>query len=150
MAAPAGLIIWILANVTVGDMSLIAHLSSFLDPVGRFMGLDGVILAAFILGIPANEIVLPIAMMIYMSTGTLGEVSDLNFFHQLLIDNGWTMLTAVNMIIFSLMHWPCATTLLSIKKESGSYGWTAVSFLVPMIMGTAICSFTACIYRFFL
>ena len=150
VAAPAGLIIWILANVTVGDMSLIAHLSSFLDPVGRFMGLDGVILAAFILGIPANEIVLPIAMMIYMSTGTLGEVSDLNFFHQLLIDNGWTMLTAVNMIIFSLMHWPCATTLLSIKKESGSYGWTAVSFLVPMIMGTAICSFTACIYRFFL
>ena len=81
------------------------------------MGLDGVILAAFILGIPANEIVLPIAMMIYMSTGTLGEVSDLNFFHQLLIDNGWTMLTAVNMIIFSLMHWPCATTLLSIKKS---------------------------------
>lgn len=150
VAAPAGLIIWILANVTVGDMSLIAHLSSFLDPVGRFMGLDGVILAAFILGIPANEIVLPIAMMIYMSTGTLGEVSDLNFFHQLLMDNGWTMLTAVNMIIFSLMHWPCATTLLSIKKESGSYGWTAVSFLVPMIMGTAICSFTACIYRFFL
>ena len=95
-------------------------------------------------------IVLPIAMMIYMSTGTLGEVSDLNFFHQLLMDNGWTMLTAVNMIIFSLMHWPCATTLLSIKKESGSYGWTAVSFLVPMIMGTVICSFTACIYRFFL
>ena len=111
-------------------MSLIAHLSSFLDPVGRFMGLDGVILAAFILGIPANEIVLPIAMMIYMSTGTLGRGQRPElFFHQLLMDNGWTMLTAVNMIIFSLMHWPCATTLLSIKKESGKL-WLDGGFLL--------------------
>lgn len=150
VAAPAGIIIWTLANVTVGDMSLIAHMAEFLDPVGRFMGLDGVILAAFILGIPANEIVLPIAMMIYMSAGTLGEVSDLNFFYRLLVDNGWTGLTAVNMIIFSLMHWPCATTLLSVKKESGSWGWTAASFLVPMAMGVVLCSATAWAYRLFL
>lgn len=150
VAAPAGILIWILANITVGDISLISRMAEILEPLGNFMGLDGVILTAFILGIPANEIVLPIAMMIYMSRGTLTEVTDLTFFHELLCQNGWTMLTAVNMIIFTLMHWPCATTLLSVQKESGSWRWTAASFAVPLIMGVAICSVTSAIYRFFL
>lgn len=150
VAAPAGIVIWLLANMAAGDGSLISKMAEILDPIGTFMGLDGVILTAFILGIPANEIVLPIAMMIYMSQGTLAEVSDLSFFSQLLCENGWNTLTAVNVIIFSLMHWPCATTLLSVKKESGSWKWAAVSFAVPLIMGVAICSFTAALYRFFL
>lgn len=150
VAAPAGILIWLLANIEVGDMSVIQHFADFLNPLGEFMGLDGVILAAFILGLPANEIVLPIAMMIYMSQGTLSEISDLTFFSQLLVENGWTMLTAVNMLLFSLMHFPCATTLLSIKKESGSWKWTAVAFLVPLIMGIVVCSSTATIYRLLL
>lgn len=113
VAAPAGLIIWILANVNVGNISLVTYIVDFLEPLGQLMGLDGVILTAFILGLPANEIVLPIAMMIYMSQGTLTEVSDLNFFYALLLDNGWTELTAINVLIFAMIHWPCATTLLS-------------------------------------
>lgn len=150
VAAPAGIVIWLLANINAGDASLISKIAETLDPLGTFMGLDGVILTAFILGIPANEIVLPIAMMIYMSRGTLAEVSDLSFFSELLCANGWNALTAVNIIIFSLMHWPCATTLLSIKKESGSWKWAAVAFAVPLVMGVTICSMTAAMYRFFL
>ena len=114
------------------------------------MGLDGVILTAFILGIPANEIVLPIVMMIYMSQGTLAEVNDLEFFYQLLVSNGWTYLTALNVMIFSMMHWPCATTLLSIKKESGSWKWAGISFIAPLMMGIGLCVITTFIYRFFL
>ncbi len=150
VAAPAGIIIWIMANIEAGDMSLIDHMTSFLEPVGKLMGLDGVILTAFILGLPANEIVMPIIMMVYMSRGTLGEITDLSFFCSLLTENGWTMLTAVNMLIFSLMHWPCATTILSVRKETGSWKWTAVSILVPFLSGMILCTATAFIYRFFL
>lgn len=150
VAAPAGILIWVFANITVGDNSIIMHMAEFLEPVGNFIGLDGVILTAFILGIPANEIVMPIIMMIYMGNGTLGEINDLSFFCRLLTENGWTILTAVNMIIFSLMHWPCATTLLSIKKESQSMGWTIVSFILPMCMGIALCFLTSVIYRLLL
>lgn len=150
VAAPAGLIIWILANTSVDGVSLIDQLAGFLEPFGRFIGLDGVILTAFILGIPANEIVLPIAMMIYMSQGNLAEVTDLTFFKELLVENGWTALTALNMMIFSLMHWPCATTLISIKKESGSLRWTILSFLAPLVLGVAICAVTATVYRIIL
>lgn len=151
VAAPAGAFIWLLANVTAGDGgSLISVMAAGLDSIGRFIGLDGVILTAFILGIPANEIVLPIAMMIYMSGGTLGQVDDIAFFGELLRQNGWTALTAVNMMLFSLMHWPCATTLLSVKKETGSFRWTALALAVPLIMGFITCMFTALIYRMFL
>lgn len=150
VAAPAGLFIWILANVQIGGTGLVMYVVNLLEPLGNFMGLDGVILTAFILGIPANEIVLPIVMMIYMSQGTLAEVNDLEFFYQLLTDNGWTCLTAVNVMLFSMMHWPCATTLLSIKKESGSWYWTAVAFIAPLMMGIAVCCMTTCAYRFFL
>ena len=150
VAAPAGMIIWIMANSFSGDISIIQRMAEFLDPVGRFMGMDGVILTAFILGIPANEIVMPIAMMIYMSMGTLGETGDLNYFADILCNNGWTEITAINVMIFSLMHWPCATTLLSVKKEAGGWRWAAAAFAVPLIMGVTVCSVTAAFYRIFL
>ena len=150
VAAPAGMIIWIMANSFSGDISIIQRMAELLDPVGRFMGMDGVILTAFILGIPANEIVMPIAMMIYMSMGTLGETGDLNYFADILCSNGWTEITAINVMIFSLMHWPCATTLLSVKKEAGGWRWAAVAFAVPLIMGVTVCSVTAAFYRIFL
>lgn len=150
VAAPAGMIIWIMANSFSGDISIIQRMAEFLDPLGRFMGMDGVILTAFILGIPANEIVMPIAMMIYMSMGTLGETGDLNYFADILCSNGWTEITAINVMIFSLMHWPCATTLLSVKKEAGGWRWAAAAFAVPLIMGVTVCSVTAAFYRIFL
>lgn len=106
VAAPAGLVIWLMANLTVGDVSLLSHCASFLDPFARCFGLDGVILMAFLLGSPANEIVLPIILMAYMCEGTLSEIGDLSAFHSLLSANGWTWITAVNVMLFSLMHWP--------------------------------------------
>lgn len=149
-AAPAGILIWILANTHVAGASLTDHMAEFMDPIGRLMGLDGVILTAFILGIPANETVLPIALMIYMSRGTLNEITDMAFFGELLAQNGWTSLTAVNMLVFTVMHWPCATTLLSVKKESRSLKWAAAAFLTPAAAGILICAINTFIYRFFL
>ena len=150
VSAPAGILIWILSNIYIDDTSLILNMANALEPIGYIIGLDGVILTAFILGLPANEIVLPIAMMIYMSQGTLTDISDLAFFKELLIDNGWTMLTALNMMIFTLMHWPCATTILSIKKETGGWKWPMVSIILPLSMGTILCFFTSLTYRIFL
>lgn len=108
VAAPAGLVIWLCANVQVGGVSVLAHCTGFLDPFARLLGLDGVILMAFILGFPANEIVIPIIIMSYLSTGTLLELDDLGALHELLVRNGWTWLTAVCTMLFSLMHWPCS------------------------------------------
>ena len=139
VAAPAGLIIWIMANVTVGGNTLLAHCSGFLDPFGRLLGMDGVILLAFILGFPANEIVIPIIIMSYMSIGTIAEFEDLLSLKQLLIENGWTWITAVSTMLFSLFHWPCSTTCLTIGKETGSLKWTAVSFALPTVVGMAVC-----------
>ena len=139
VAAPAGLILWLLANITVGDMTLLAHCSEFLDPFAHLLGMDGVILLAFILGFPANEIVVPIIIMVYMASGTLIDLTNLSTLKQLLVDNGWTWITAVSTMLFSLMHWPCSTTCLTIKKESNSLKWTAVSILVPTGMGMLVC-----------
>ena len=139
VAAPAGVLIWILANVTVGDMSLLAHCAGFLDPFARLMGLDGIILMAFILGFPANEIVVPIIIMSYMATGSLTELDSLADLHALFVNNGWTWVTAVCVMLFSLMHWPCGTTCITIKKETQSFKWTLVSFAVPTVTGIVIC-----------
>ncbi|MBR0026687.1 MAG: ferrous iron transporter B [Clostridia bacterium] len=139
VAAPAGLFLWIMANVTVNEMSLLAHCTEFFDPFARLMGLDGVILTAFILGFPANEIVLPIAIMAYLSTGTLSEMSDLTALKELLVQNGWTWITALCTMLFSLFHWPCSTTMLTIKKESGSLKWTLMGFLLPTLTGILLC-----------
>lgn len=139
VAAPAGLLIWIFANVSIGGASVLSHCAAFLDPFARWMGLDGVLLLAFILGFPANEIVLPIALMAYMSIGTLPQISDMDTIRDILLANGWTYRTALSMMVFSLLHWPCSTTLLTIKKETGSLKWTAVAFLLPTVFGIVIC-----------
>lgn len=139
VAAPAGIVIWIMANVTVGDMSLLTHCANFLNPFAQAIGLDGYILMAFILGFPANEIVVPIIIMSYMATGSMLELESFNELRTLLVANGWTWVTAVSVMLFSLMHWPCSTTCLTIKKETQSWKWTAVSFLVPTVSGIVIC-----------
>lgn len=150
VAAPAGLVIWLMANITLGGGTLLAHCSGFLDPFARLMGLDGVILLAFILGFPANEIVVPIMIMAYMAEGSLREIDDLSVLRELLVANGWTWITAVSTLLFSLMHWPCSTTCLTIRKESQSFRWMAVSWLVPTVTGFILCFLFTTIARAFL
>ena len=140
VAAPAGMLIWLLANVDAGGSSLFVHVTRTLDPIGRFMGMDGVILTAFILGFPANETVIPIMMMGYMATGTLMEYESLSALHLLFLENGWTPVTVLCVVLFSLMHWPCSTTLLTLHKESGSLKWTAAGFLLPTLLGAVTCA----------
>lgn len=139
VAAPAGLIIWITANVFINGQSILSLMSSALDPIGRFMGLDGVILVAFILGFPANETVIPLMIMAYAASGTLTDQTGLAETFNLFAANGWTPVTAVNVILFSLMHWPCSTTLITIKKETGSIKWTLLSLIIPTVCGAALC-----------
>lgn len=139
VAAPAGLIIWLFANVQIGDASILAHCTGFLDPFARLVGLDGVILMAFILGFPANEIVIPVMLMAYLSTGTLTDMSDLNALRELLVSHGWTWVTAVCTMLFSLFHWPCSTTCMTIRKETGSWKWTVLSVLLPSAVGLILC-----------
>jgi len=147
VAAPAGLIIWLFANIGFQDMSLLDIIANFLTPLANLMGLDGYILTAFILGIPANEIVLPIILMCYMGNGSLVNLEDTYQIGQILINNGWTMLTAINVMIFTCLHFPCATTLLTIKKETGSLKWTLLSFIIPTVCGVLICMLTTLIYN---
>lgn len=139
VAAPAGLVIWIFANINIGNTSILDHCANFLQPFAYLLGLDGYILMAFILGLPANEIVMPIIIMSYMSTGSMLELETLDALRDLLLSHGWTWLTAVSVMLFCLMHFPCATTLLTIRKETGSWKWTFVSFLVPTIAGILVC-----------
>jgi len=139
VAAPAGGVIWILANVYVGDQSILSTVAHALNPLGQLIGLDGFILMAFILGLPANEIVLPILIMSYLSTGNLQDFTSLEGLRTVLVSNGWTWLTAVNVLLFSLLHWPCATTLLTTFKETGSKKWTFISFLIPTLVGLTAC-----------
>lgn len=149
VAAPAGLVIWLMANITVGDASVLNHCASFLDPFARLMGLDGVILIAFILGFPANEIVIPIIIMAYMAQGSILEFDSLSQMKSLFVDNGWTWITAISTILFSLNHWPCSTTLLTIKKETGSWKWTALAAVIPTAIGIVICIAFATVARLF-
>lgn len=139
VAAPMGAIIWLMANLYVGGDSILALFSGALDPFGRLLGLDGVILMAFILGAPANEIVLPLAVMAYTGCSSLGEMGALSEVREILISNGWTWVTAVSMILFSLFHWPCTTTLMTIKKETGSTRTALISAIVPTVIGITLC-----------
>lgn len=139
VAAPAGALIWVMANVTVGDVSLLARCTGFLDPFARLFGLDGVILMAFLLGWPANEIVLPVMLMAYLAEGSLVEFEDLAALGALLTQHGWTWVTAVCAMLFSLFHWPCSTTLLTIHKETKSLKWTALAALLPTAAGILLC-----------
>lgn len=150
VAAPAGLLIWIFANVSINGITILTHCSSFLDPFAQLLGLDGIILLAFILGLPANEIVMPIIIMAYMSSGSIIDLSNLTSLKQLLTANNWTFITAVSTMLFSLMHWPCSTTLLTIKKETGSLKWTILSFLIPTIIGFTACFLFANTARLFM
>ncbi len=139
VAAPAGLIIWLMANLSIGDLSLLDRCALFLDPFGRLLGMDGYIILAFILGLPANEIVIPIIIMSYTASGVMVELDSLDALRNLLVANGWTWLTAICTMLFSLNHFPCGTTLLTIRKETQSLKWTLLSFALPTMTGIAIC-----------
>lgn len=149
ISAPVGLLIWILANIQVGDSTLLLQFTGFLDPFARLMGLDGVILMAFILGLPANEIVIPCMLMGYLATGTIVDYDSLDQLKTLLLDNGWTWLTALNVILFTLFHWPCGTTLLTIKKETASWYWTFLSFIIPTALGVGMTMLTTFVAQIF-
>ena len=139
VAAPAGGVIWLLANITLGDTTILAHITGFLNPVGQFMGLDGVILTAFLLGWPANEIVMPVMLMAYLAQGSLVDFDQLTGVGALLEAQGWTMPTAVCTLLFTLFHWPCSTTCLTIYRESKSLKWTLVAVAVPTLLGVGLC-----------
>ncbi|WP_338823241.1 hypothetical protein MHOCP_14590 [Moorella humiferrea] len=139
VAAPAGALTWVLANVRLGDGAIINHLAAFLQPLGKTVGLDGYILLAFILGLPANEIVLPILLMSYLATGMLTEVDGLAALGEILVGRGWTWITALNVMLFSLLHWPCGTTLLTIYKETKSWKWPLLAAVIPTVLGLTTC-----------
>lgn len=139
VAAPAGLLLWFFANTHIGNSSILQICANFLNPFAQAIGMDGYILLAFILGFPANEIVIPIIIMSYMSAGALIEFQNLSTLRDLLIANGWTIVTAINVMIFTLMHFPCGTTLLTIRKETGSLKWTLLSFILPTLFGIVLC-----------
>ena len=148
IAIPAGALIWILGNIQINNMSLLNYIANFLNPFAQAIGLDGVILISFILGFPANEIVIPIMLMIYLSTGQIIEFESLESLRTILIDNGWTIKTAICMLIFSLCHFPCSTTCLTIKKETGSFKWMLLAILIPTIIGIALCFLVNQIFNF--
>ena len=142
VAIPAGALIWVLANIFVNDKALIMYMTEFLDPAAGWIGLDGAILTGFILGFPANEIVIPIILMIYLSGGTMTEYGSLAQLQEILVSNGWTIKTAVCTMLFTLMHFPCSTTCITVYKETKSIKYTLLSFLIPTLCGI-ICCFVA-------
>ncbi|WP_294467231.1 ferrous iron transport protein B [uncultured Ruminococcus sp.] len=150
VAAPAGAIIWLTANIYIGDASILSYCTDFFEPFGQLIGLDGVIVMAFILGFPANETVIPIIIMSYMASGTLVDYTSYEQLLELFSANGWTVITAVCTMIMCVMHFPCSTTCLTIKKETGSLKWTLVSALLPTAIGIILCLITANIMRIFI
>lgn len=147
-AAPAGAVIWLLGNLTWEGTSLAWHIANALQPLGALMGLDGVILLTYIIAIPANEIVVPTMLMMYMGVGMMTEAPAYAELRDLLVgQHGWTLLTAVNLMLFSLLHNPCATTLLTMWKETRSLKWTALGALIPLGLGFAVCILTASVAR---
>ena len=140
VAAPAGLLIWVLANVRIGDGTLLSGAASLLEPLGWLMGLDGMILLAFLLGFPANEIVLPVLLMGYLQTGSLTDYQGLDQLRQILTAHGWTGVTALCAMLTCLLHFPCGTTCLTLHRESGSWKWTAVGMALPALLGILVCA----------
>ena len=139
IAAPAGLVIWSLTNINTNGVNLLTHCADFLEPFARLMSFDGFILLAFVLGFPANEIVIPIILMSYMSAGSLTDFESLAELREILTVNGWTWVTAICVIIFTLFHFPCGTTCLTIKKETGSVKWTFAAIIIPTVIGILLC-----------
>ena len=138
-AAPAGLVLWLVANITVGDNSILVHMAEFLEPFGTMLGMDGAIILAFILALPANEIFLPIVLMIYNSGHALIEYSGYEELLSVLGANGWTFATAICVIIFTMFHFPCATTVMTIKKESGKLRYAVAAVVMPTLVGIFLC-----------
>lgn len=149
IAVPAGIILWIMANIHVSGLNLLSHCAAFLNPFAQIIGMDGYILMAFILGLPANEIVVPIILMSYMSAGNMLEYESLTQLGTILTSNGWTWLTALCVMIFTLMHFPCGTTLWTIQNETKDIRWTLVAFLLPTITGIVMCFAITSIARIF-
>lgn len=149
VAAPAGILLWLLANLRFDGQTLLQLCAGFLDPLGGLLGLDGVILLAFILAFPANEIVIPILLMTYLSAGSLIDYPSLSALQDVLVGQGWTWVTAVSFLLFCLVHWPCSTTCLTIKKETGSWKWTAAAVILPTALGMGICFLFNLIVRIF-
>ena len=147
VAVPAGILIWILSNVQIANISILTYIANFFDPFAKLMGLDGYILTAFLLGLPANEIVLPIILMCYTGAGSLIDTSSIQSLFDILSANGWTIITAINVMLFSLLHFPCSTTLLTIKNETKSWKWTAIAFLIPTVIGIVMCMMVNLIYN---
>lgn len=143
VAAPAGVVTWILGNVFVGGTSVLDHMASFLEPFAHLLGLDGFILMAFILGLPANEVVIPILLMGYLSSGAMVDAGGIDNIKDILLQHGWTWLTALNMMLFSLLHFPCGTTLFNIYKETKSKKWTFLSAAIPLSIALAVTFLTA-------
>ncbi len=144
VSIPAGAVTWLMANIFIGDISILSHCAGFLNPFGNLLGMDGFILLAFILGMPANEIVLPILIMSYMSAGTMIELDSIAKLQELfVVEHGWTWLTAVCTMLFSLLHYPCGTTLLTMKKESGSIKWTVLAAVIPLGVACTVCFIVA-------
>ena len=139
IAIPAGVIIWLCANININGIAIINILSNFLNPFALMIGLDGIILLAFILGFPANEIVVPIMMMGYLSNSHLVDINGLDTMKSILISNGWTIKTALCALVFILFHFPCSTTILTIKKETKSIKWALISFILPLLIGIILC-----------
>lgn len=149
VAIPAGIVIWVFANVNIAGASILTHIATFLNPFAKLMGLDGYILAAFILALPANEIVLPIILMCYMQAGVMVDLEDMASISQILVQNNWTILTGINVMLFALLHFPCSTTLITIKKETGSLKWVGLAFAIPTVCGIIMCMLTTGIYNIF-
>ena len=147
VAAPAGAIIWIFANVMIGDSSILTYCTSFFDPFAKVIGIDGYIAVAFILGLPANEIVMPIMIMSYLKQSTMVNLDGFDGLKEVLLANGWTTLTVINTMILCIMHFPCATTLLTIKKETDSIKWPVIAFILPTVLGIGMCFLTTLIYK---
>lgn len=147
VAGPVGIVIWLFANIHIGNITILTHIATFLNPFAQLMGLDGYILTAFLLGLPANEIVLPLILMSYMAKGSLIDLEDTYLIGNILVQNGWTLLTAINVMLFTLLHFPCSTTLLTIKKETRSWKWTILSFILPTVCGIVLCMATTLIYH---
>ena len=156
-AVPAGAVIWLISNIKIGDLGIAAHIINLFDPFGLFIGLNGVILLAYIIAIPANEIVIPTILMLTVlslhmagvgeGAGVMFELQNSDAYMRLFNAGGWTLLTAINLMLFSLVHNPCSTTLYTIYKETKSAKWTAISAFLPIIMGLLLCFFVAQIWR---
>lgn len=149
IAIPAGLLIWLLANITLGGVTLLSHICLFLEPLAALCGMDGVILAAFLLGLPANEIVLPIILMAYTSGSELTEAGAITEVGAILTANGWSIKTALCFLIFSMAHFPCSTTLISVKKETGSTRWMLIAAALPTLFGAFTCMLVNLIFSVF-